>query len=872
MPDSSQPQPKPREARYGETQADAAAPTPAAPTPAAPTPAAPTPAAPTPAARTPPAGDRYGKTSADTPAPALGGLADAFRIVTLIAEGGMGRVYLAHDNSLDRLVALKRMAAEHVADARLRQRFLTEARASSRLNHYHIVQVYRLGEDAAGPFIAMEFVPGPLPPRRVDWPADAAHPSLDLDEFVKLKGPLDLAAVVRLGRQLLSAVGYAHRSDVIHRDIKPANILLTTQHEAKLADFGLARHLDGSREGQTLAGAQLLTLGYGAPEQEIDASRADHRADLYAVAATLWFALTGHNPRFFRESDVPAALRSALVRALERDREKRFQSAADFDDALAKFGKEPAAPVAAVPAVPVAASVPVAAVPLAAGVGKCPKCGHQHYAATVASLKYCEQCGNGLMEPCINCTNMNGLWAKFCASCGIDIAAHGQQTIVAKTAELQQARALAEQGDFPQACQILERICAQKHPRLTAIVARAAAQLEETRTLQAAAEQVRDEKVRQARKLLEDRRLEQADQTLDSVPAPLRNAAFGAVREELRPRLAERDQLRREISEQLRNRQYRGVLAKVERMVVLDPHDRYYADLVPIARENEKAALKDAWYEACDTDTSAGYTAFLDLYPDGARAVRAGELLKQATRRELLAQPKRPAARRHYLALRDRALAVRDALRALVGVAILYAIIGGVGGAVIGGTCTMLTYPVGNHRSLLDRCATAVVSGSGFRNARIVMDGDHLSEWAITYAIVIAGAIGGALAALTRSAAVRGSGCVFVVVLCLIILWAVLAIMHNTGPRPQIGMDPMVHNPVPPPNALQPVPPHAAPRPAWRSGRVALALVPGMLFGSLFGLLVGAPLAKAKQFGPLPWLRYASPVAALNDRFLASPT
>lgn len=162
-----------------------------------------------------------------------------------------------------------------------------------------------------------------LSPQQPSVIGEAPNPPLDLDEFVKAKGAMDPAKTVALGIKLCSAVKYAHKRGVIHRDIKPANILFNDDWEPKLADFGLARQVNTQQEGATLAGAQLLTLGYGAPEQEVDASKVDERADIYGMGGTLWFAISGQNPRFFRESEVPEVLRTVLAKALHKDREKR---------------------------------------------------------------------------------------------------------------------------------------------------------------------------------------------------------------------------------------------------------------------------------------------------------------------------------------------------------------------------------------------------------------------------------------------------------------------------------------------------------------------------------------------------------------------
>jgi serine/threonine protein kinase len=586
MPQPNQPQPgKPpaREALYGETRSDAAA------------------------GKTPPLqaaapgqADLYGKTivGAATPSGSFASTAASpYRTIILIGEGGMGQVYLAHNSRLDRLVALKRISGEQVANEQLRRRFLTEARANSQLVHYHIVQIFDLDEDAAGPFIAMEYVPGPLPPRQPGWPADAPHPPLDLEEFVKLKGPLDIPAAVRLGRQLLSAVGYAHQQGIIHRDIKPANILLNAQHEPKLADFGLARQMGRADEGKTLAGAQLLSLGYGAPEQEIDASRADHRADLYAVAATLWFALTGQNPRYFRESEVPQPLRPVLLRGLEKDREKRFPSAAEFDQALQQTADPSEAFVPVVELVEEPTGAPV----------MCPRCGHAHPAAgnALAALKFCEQCGARLQEPCPRCKRVNGIWVKFCGSCRFDIVTPTERLIRGTTTELQKVSELLEEHEYVRALQKLNELSALEQPRLAGLAAEAKRLFAQAETAYDAARKDRDEKLNLAHRQIAADQFEQAAQVLAQVPVPLHDKAFARAVMLVQQWLAEKQQLKQEIANRVSAKEYRGLLPKVEQMIALEPQNKHYTELLAFLQSFEERQAKKELREEIANRVSA---------------------------------------------------------------------------------------------------------------------------------------------------------------------------------------------------------------------------------------------------------------------------
>ena len=186
-----------------------------------------------------------------------------YRIVTLIAHGGMGSLYLARDPAIDRTIALK-LLQKGFDDEAARERFAREARAAGRLRHPNIVTVFDVGEHDHQPFIAMEYVPGET-----------------LDQLIRRRTPLSIANRLIILEDLCSGLHFAHTEGVVHRDIKPANVILDVGGTIKILDFGLARAPDSAI---TRAGDQLGTLNYMSPEQVLGA-HLDHRSDVYSVGA-----------------------------------------------------------------------------------------------------------------------------------------------------------------------------------------------------------------------------------------------------------------------------------------------------------------------------------------------------------------------------------------------------------------------------------------------------------------------------------------------------------------------------------------------------------------------------------------------------------
>jgi serine/threonine protein kinase len=258
----------------------------------------------------------------------------SYKIEKLLGAGGMGEVYLARDSKLDRLVALKILPWHFVADQERSTRFQREARALSSLNHPNLITVYEVGEADGLHFIAMEHVEGQT--------LSSQRERLDLREL--------LATVA----QVAEALSAAHQAGIVHRDIKPENVMVRHDGYAKVLDFGLVK-LSEVASGEvsdgpnTQLGVAMGTLAYMSPEQAAG-EPVDHRTDIWSLGVLLYELVTGRKP-FKGESrqatvnailsnepkrpteidaTLPTELDQILEKALEKDRELRYQTASDF--------------------------------------------------------------------------------------------------------------------------------------------------------------------------------------------------------------------------------------------------------------------------------------------------------------------------------------------------------------------------------------------------------------------------------------------------------------------------------------------------------------------------------------------------------------
>ena len=264
-----------------------------------------------------------------------------YRIVDRIGRGGMGEVFLAEDTSLHRRVALKFLTPDTQADPVALKRLLREARSAAALDHPYICHINEVAEAEGRDFIVMEYVEGETLRAQV------------------AEGPLPLAQTLQVGVEVAEALEAAHGKGIVHRDIKPENIMLTRTGHAKVMDFGLAKQAGlpaGAETGGptttllTSEGHTVGTLAYMSPEQ-LRGKGADARSDVWALGVTLYELAAGVRPfegqGGFEVSSailnrpplplppaVPAELGAVILRCLEKDPEKRYQSARDLRDAL----------------------------------------------------------------------------------------------------------------------------------------------------------------------------------------------------------------------------------------------------------------------------------------------------------------------------------------------------------------------------------------------------------------------------------------------------------------------------------------------------------------------------------------------------------
>src|SRR5713101_6775994 len=241
-------------------------------------------------------------------------LSNRYEIGAEIGRGGMADVYLGHDRLLDRRVAVKVLSHVYASDPMSVERFRREAQAAAGLNHPNIVAVYDWGQEGDTSFIVMEYVPGQT-----------------LRELLRSYGRLASTEAARIAAEIADALSFAHRNGVIHRDVKPGNVLITSEGQVKVADFGIARAESG--DGLTQTGAIMGTATYFSPEQA-QGLALDGRSDVYALGVVL--------------------------SAMAKDVTRRYQSAADLRGDLMRFERH--RPLMGGPGVAAMAQVPSAAV------------------------------------------------------------------------------------------------------------------------------------------------------------------------------------------------------------------------------------------------------------------------------------------------------------------------------------------------------------------------------------------------------------------------------------------------------------------------------------------------------------------------------
>lgn len=221
-----------------------------------------------------------GQQRAENPADIEGTTLGHFNIRKRIGAGGMGTVFLADDEKLQRQVALKVLSPQQTADPASVHRFQNEARSAARLDHDHIARVFFYGDDQGLHYIAYEYVQG-----------------VNLRDLIRSQGRIEAADVVAYAVQMASALCHTSSAGVVHRDIKPSNIIITQQGKAKLVDLGLARKESLEESAQlTVAGTTLGTFDYISPEQAKDPRNVDVRSDIYSLGCTLYHAVTGEPP------------------------------------------------------------------------------------------------------------------------------------------------------------------------------------------------------------------------------------------------------------------------------------------------------------------------------------------------------------------------------------------------------------------------------------------------------------------------------------------------------------------------------------------------------------------------------------------------
>jgi tRNA A-37 threonylcarbamoyl transferase component Bud32 len=263
----------------------------------------------------------------------IGRVVGNYRILEMIGEGGMGTVFRATELMVERDVAIKVLRRDFVRQAEIVERFISEANALARLNHPNIATLYNFFREGDDLFMVMELVGGET-----------------LASLLGRHGPVHYQQATEQFCQILEGIGYAHNRGIVHRDIKPSNVILTDSGMVKVMDFGIARV--AGTERQTRLGNIIGTLEYMSPEQ-IQGREVDLRSDIYSLGVLLFEILTGRLPFIGNEyeliqyhvhkeppparlfvPEIPPQVEQAILRALAKNPEARFQTVGEFRQAL----------------------------------------------------------------------------------------------------------------------------------------------------------------------------------------------------------------------------------------------------------------------------------------------------------------------------------------------------------------------------------------------------------------------------------------------------------------------------------------------------------------------------------------------------------
>ena len=263
--------------------------------------------------------------------------AGRYQIIEELGRGGMGSVYKALDKELGEKVALKLLKPEIAADERMIERFRNELKYARKITHKNVCRMYDLNKEERTPYITMEYVSGE-----------------DLKSSLRRMGPLSVAKTLYIAKQVCQGLAEAHKLGVVHRDLKPQNIMIDKQGYAHIMDFGIARMTKA--KGVTTSGMMIGTPDYMSPEQ-VEGKEVDTRADIYAMGVILYEMMTGttpfqgdtaisiaikhtrEEPRDPREinDQIPVELSQLILKCMEKDRIKRFQSIDELHDGLDKI-------------------------------------------------------------------------------------------------------------------------------------------------------------------------------------------------------------------------------------------------------------------------------------------------------------------------------------------------------------------------------------------------------------------------------------------------------------------------------------------------------------------------------------------------------